>query len=748
MNPLVTPPALPYQLPDFANLSLADYEAAFHQGITEQLAEIAAIVATPGPPTIENTLLPLERSGQLLRRAVGTFHVILWSDGTDEVEALYARLAPEFAAHQDAISMNRALYERLTELDTILEPDDDAARDQRKLASIGEAEEVVDERGLNHDDAAQDQPGSASCSEPAPSSSNVPSLGESRFLLKNRLKQMRRAGVALAEPEQARLRELNERITELQANFGRLLVAGNNAGAVLVSDESELAGLPADTRVTLAQAAEKNGQEGWLIELELPTHQEIIAQLENAGLRARLQAASEARGRDDGETDTRAIITEMARLRAEHAELLGYATHADYVADGNVIETAAAIEELLGQLAEPALANARREAAAFGQPGELASSDWAYLAERERREQLDFDTEELRPYFELESVLHNGVFYAANQLYGLSFVERPDLVGYLPEVRVFEVFRDEPGSLCGGNDDGGRASGNGKAGKGHEPGSGLGLVLYDFYSRPTKRGGAWMGSLVEQSRMLGNQPVVVQNLNVHRPAPGEPTLLNLTNVKTMFHEFGHALHGLLSDTYYPSQSGTNTPSDFVEYPSQVNEVWMLNPQVLANYAKHYQTGEPLPETLAAKLRGSQHFGEGFALVETLGANAIDQAWHRLRSDEAVVEPAAVAEFEARALESAGVNYPPIPPRYRSSYYNHIWASGYSAAYYSYLLSQVFDADTRAWFAEHGGLSRANGEKFRREVLARGFTRDPKASFRALRGRDAEIGPLLELRGLQ
>ncbi|MCL1799927.1 MAG: M3 family metallopeptidase [Promicromonosporaceae bacterium] len=773
MNAFLDPHRLPYQLPDFANLTLADYEEAFHQGIAEQLADIAVIVGQEAPPTVENTLEALERTGQLLRRVIFAFHTILWSDGTDEVEAMYARLAPKYAAHQDAILMNRALYDRLTQLAVAPDSSDEDDDGERVGADFADSTTTVaskadgERRGGK---SISSKMAEASDDERVLEGSPGPTLAETKFLLQTWLKKMRRAGVALEGESAQRLREINEHLTELEAEFGRRLVAGKNAGAVLVTDELELAGIPDDTKATLAAAAHARGDDGWLIDLELPTHQEIVAVLENADLRARIQSAAESRGSHDDETDTREIITEMAALRAEHAKLLGFETHAAYVADGNLIETPEAIEELLGQLAAPALANARREAEALekvrqelssarqatqpatlrtatsrstgsdagssasdpaAEPGSdgrsgITASDWTYLAELNRKHELAFDQEQLRPYLELERVLHDGVFLAANKLYGLSFVERPDLAGYLPEVRVFEVFGE---------------------GDPQVPNQGRGLVLFDVYTRPTKRGGAWMGLLVEQGHMLGQRPVAVQNLNIPVPAEGEPTLLTFTEVKTLFHEFGHALHGLLSDTHYPSQASPEVPRDFVEYPSQVNETWLLDPEILGSYARHYQTGAPMPGEWADHLRESQQLGEGFALVETLGANAIDQAWHRLRVGEQVAA-SEVAEFEERALKEAGVLYPPVPPRYRSTYYNHIWASGYSAAYYAYLMSQVYDTDTRAWFAENGGLTRANGEKFRKEVLSRGYSRDPRNSYRALRGRDVIIEPLLEYRGLR
>ncbi len=667
------PSPLPYELPDFAAISPDDLEPAIVAGMAAQRAEIDAIVADLAAPSVVNTLEALERSGQVLHRVLTVFHNQLAADATPFLEDLDERLAPQLAAHRDAILMDRALYARLSALEgTDLEPDQ-------------------------------------------------------AWLLRRRLLDARRAGVELSDDEQAALRDLNGRLTTLESQFGRRLLAGANAAAVLVTSEEELAGLADDARAGARAAAETRGAEGWLLEMQLPTHQNVVAALANREVRERVQRASESRGADGSEHDTRAVLLEIVRLRAERARLLGYPHHAAYVAEDATAATPEAVEEMLARLAPPAVANARAEAADLtaalqaDHPGEqLRASDWAYYAERVRKERFALDDATLRPYLELERVLHEGVFKAAHQLFGLSFVERPDLVGYHPDVRVWEVFDGE---------------------------SGLGLFLGDFYTRESKRGGAWMNNLVDQNHLLGQRPVVVNNLNIVKPPPGRPTLLVWDEVITLFHEFGHALHGLLSDVRYPSQSGTEVPRDFVEYPSQVNEMWAWEPEILESYAVHHETGEPMPRAWVDAMLASRQLGEGFATTEYLAAALLDQAWHRLAPEEVPTSVDDVVPFEQAALAAAGVDFAPVPPRYRTTYFNHVFGSGYAAAYYSYIWSEVLDADTVRWYEEHGGLSRENGEAFRRTLLARGGSQDPLQSFRDLRGRDADIAALLERRGL-
>ena len=546
---------------------------------------------------------------------------------------------------------------------------------------------------------------------------------ETAWLLHLYRKDFVRAGARLREQQQVRLRALNEEITNLETAFRQAVVAGMEDGAVAVDDAAQLAGLPADTVAALARNAQDRGRDGHLITLKLPTPQGVLESLANRGLRRRVHEASIARGSGvDPSSDTRLTLARLARLRAERARLLGYADHATYVVEDGTAGTTTAVTDLLARLAPPAVRNADAEAAELAAALEaeapeaaLEPWDWAFYSGRVRSERFDIDEAGLRPYLEAERVLRDGVFHAATGLYGVTFTDRPDLRGYADDVRVFEVREAD--------------------------GAGLGLYVLDLYARPGKRGGAWMTSLVVSSRLLGESPVVTNTLNVDHPAEGQPTLLSWDEVITLFHEFGHALHGLFSDVRYPSLSGTHVPRDFVEYPSQVNEMWATHPEVLASYARHHATGEPLAADVADRLRAAQRFGEGFRTTEYLAAAVLDQAWHRLGPQEVPDTAGGVEEFEAAALAAAGLDHPLVPPRYRSAYFNHSFGGGYDAAYYSYVWSEVLDADTVDWFTECGGLDRAAGERFRRELLARGHARDPLGFFRAGRGRDPAIEPL-------
>ncbi|MEV1294324.1 M3 family metallopeptidase [Pseudonocardia sp. NPDC049635] len=548
---------------------------------------------------------------------------------------------------------------------------------------------------------------------------------ESRRLLERHHRDMVRAGAQLGATEQARLRELNEELSGLTTAFGAMLLAGANAAAVHVTDRSRLDGLSDDAVAAAAAAATDRGyDDGWLLTLVLPTGQPALASLTDRTLREELHRASVTRGQH-GEHDTRETVLRIVRVRAERARLLGYPDHASYVIDDATAGTAQAVREMLESLVRGAVANAERELAEIAEsagPDAAPIEPWdrARYAERYRRERFDVDDAALRPYLQVDRVITDGVFRAAAELYGVRFAERTDLPAYHPDVRWWEV-----------SDDSGV----------------LGLFGADLWARPSKRGGAWMNSLVAQSALLGTRPVVLNTLNLVKPAAGEPALLSLDEVRTLFHEFGHALHALFSDVEYPTFSGTSVPRDFVEFPSQVNEMWLADRQILASFARHHATGEPLPPELLSAALAARGYGEGFATTEYLAAALLDQAWHRLTPEEAdaVVDPGA---FEQQALEAAGVAHPLIPPRYRTTYFNHVFGgSGYAAAYYSYIWAEVLDADTVAWFGEHGGLRRENGDRFRREVLSRGGSVDAMAAYRAFRGRDPRIEPLLDRLGL-
>ncbi|MCF7551785.1 M3 family metallopeptidase [Pseudonocardia sp. WMMC193] len=538
---------------------------------------------------------------------------------------------------------------------------------------------------------------------------------ESARLAQRYLTDAVRAGAELGDAEKERLKALNAQLSRLSTTFSARLLAGANAAAVHVHDVAKLDGMSPGAISAAAAAATSRGHEGgFLLTLVLPTGQPVLESLTDRELRRQVFEASIHRGLG-GEHDTRDVVLEITALRAERARLLGYPTHADYVIEDATAGTVDAVASMLADLAPPAMRNADSEA---NEIGALEPWDWTFAAEQVRRERFEVDAALLRPYLELESVLQHGVFHAAEQLYGIQLHPRHDLVGYHPDVRFWEVFDVD--------------------------GTPLGLFGGDYYARESKRGGAWMNALVGQSFLLDEKPVVMNTLNITKPAEGEPTLLTIDEVRTLFHEFGHALHGLFSAVRYPTFSGTSVPRDFVEFPSQVNEMWLARPEILARYARHHLTGEPLPAELLEKLLASRTFGEGYRTTEYLAAALLDQAWHTITVDDTVTD---VEAFEAEALRKAGIAHPLIPPRYRSTYFNHVFAGGYSAGYYSYIWSEVLDADTVAWFAENGGLRRENGDHFRRTLLSRGGAVDAMDAYRAFRGRDPQIRNLLERRNL-
>jgi peptidyl-dipeptidase Dcp len=668
-NPLLSRSPLPYGLPPFADIPASHYAEAVEAGLAEHLAEIQAVVDNPEPASFTNTAVAMERSGRLLERATASFFTLVSADASDAILDLETELSPRLSAHEDDIFLNRGLFDRFGAIDTT---DCDA---------------------------------------------------ESARLVEEYLKEFRQSGIHLDVAGQERLKAVNAELSRLGTEFGQRVKEAMKSAALLLDSEDELAGLPADDVASAAEAARVAGHDGkFLLTLIQPTNQPAMAALENREVRRRLFEASVSRGSAGGDLDVLALARSMAGLRAEKAALLGFANYAELEADRQTAPDFEAVQIMLGRLVPAAVRNADAEAAALaeiaGHP--LEAWDWAFYSAKVRREKYAVDEQALRPYFELDRVLRDGIFHAATSLYGITFHERGDLAGYHPDVRVWEVR--------------------------NEDGSGLGLFLGDYYTRETKRGGAWMNSLVEQSGLLGTNAVVINNLNISKPPAGEPTLLTLDELRTAFHEFGHALHGLLSSVTYPRFSGTSVPRDFVEYPSQVNEMWILWPEVLENYARHYATGEQLPQDVVDKLNESRLWGEGFATTEYLGAALLDLAWHVLEPGNVPEDP---LEFEAKALAAAGIAHPLIPPRYRTGYFQHIFAgAGYAAGYYSYIWSEVLDAETVVWFTENGGMTRANGERFRQELLSRGNSRDPLESFRILRGRDAGLEPLLKRRGLE
>ncbi len=663
--------------PPFDRIENAHYLPAFERGMAEHIAEVEAIAGQGAGPDFENTIAALELSGQLLSRVSAVFFALSSAHTNEEIQALEQQLAPELAAHNDAILLNRDLFARVSAL---------------------------------HEDRE--------------------SLGldpESLRLLERTYIDFVRAGAALDARQQERLRDINARIAVLQTRFSQNVLSEVNDLAIVVDSREELTGLD---EALITAAAEQAGERGLPGQFVLPllntSGQPALASLRNRDLRRRMLETSLSRGSRGGEYDNRETLTEVLRLRAERARLLGYENHAAYVLEDETAGSVAAVNQRLAELAPPTAVNARREAADLqrmidGEGGDfsLAAWDWSYYTEILRAERFDFDESELRPYFELDNVLRRGVFFAAEELFGIRFEERPDLPVYQEDVRVFEVF-DVTG----------------------EP---LALFIADFYARPNKRGGAWMNAYVAQSHLLGTRPVIGNHLNVTKPPEGEPTLLTFDEVVTAFHEFGHALHGMFSDVRYPSFSGTRVPRDFVEYPSQVNEMWAVWPEVLENYAVHHETGEAMPRELLDKVLSTRQFNQGFATAEYLAASIVDQALHQLAPEE-VPGADEVMAFEAAALERAGLAMDEIPPRYRATYFSHIMG-GYSAGYYSYIWSEVLDADSVRWFEENDGLLRENGAHFRSSLLSRGGSEDAMTLFRNFRGRDADINALLERRGL-
>jgi peptidyl-dipeptidase Dcp len=675
-NPFAHPSTLEYQLPPFSSILEEHYLPAFYAGARAQLAEVKAIIDSPDHANFENTIVALERSGQLLSRMLLVFYNKSSSDTNDAIDAIEEEIAPKLAAHQDAIRLNPALFSRIKEL-----------FDNRNSLN------------LNNEDL---------------------------WLLERYHRDFIYAGAHLADGEREKLKELNEQLSRLETQFSKNVLADTNDLAMVVDDLAELAGLSENQIAAAATAAEDRGLKGkWLIGMVNFTGNPILATLHNRQLRQRIMEASLLKANRDNENDNKTVLLQMATLRAERAKLFGVRTHAEYIIQEQTAVHPDNVHRMLRQIAPAAVRNARAEGAdlqraisAEGNTFELSSSDWDLYSEQVRLAKYNIDRTAMRPYFELDRVLHDGVFFAANKLFGITFNERFDLVAYHPEARTFEVA--------------------------NEDGSPIGLFIGDYFTRDSKRGGAWMNNLVDQNHLLSQLPVVVNNLNIPKPPPGEPALLTFDETTTLFHEFGHALHGLFSKVKYPRVSGTNVQRDFVEFPSQVNEMWMLWPEVVENYARHHVTGEKLPQAWIENLHAAATFNEGHATTSYLAAAILDLAWHSLTTDDSVAD---VVAFEAEAIAAYGLDYSPVPTRYRSTYFSHIFAGGYSAGYYGYIWSEILDADTVDWFKENGGLVRANGDHFRHELLSRGGSIDAMQMFRNFRGRAATIEPLLKRRGL-
>jgi len=670
-NPFFKTSTLPLQYPAFDKIRNEHFAPAFKAGMEQELKEVAAIANNPKPATFENTVVALERGGQLLRRVRTAFSNLQGANTNDALDAIDQEMSPKLAAHADAIYLNAKLFQRIQSL-----------YDKR------------DKLGLD---------------------------AESAYLLERYHLDFVRAGAKLNAADKEKLKALNGQIATLQTTFTQNVLKETNASALVVDTREELAGISEAAINAAAAAAKERGLQGkYVIALMNTTGQPPLSELTNDGVRARLMAASQARGSRGGEFDNREVVRKLATLRAEQANLLGYENFAAYSLEDQTAKTPANVNKLLAELAKPAVNNARREGADLealaGKP--VTAADWSYYTDKVRAQRYAFDEKQLKPYFELDSVLQNGVFFAATRLYGITFKERKDLPVYNPDVRVFDVYDAD--------------------------GKQLAIFIADMYARSNKQGGAWMNEYVSQSKLMGTRPVVANHLNIPKPPAGEPTLLTFDEVRTAFHEFGHALHGMFSDVKYPRFAGPSVPRDFVEYPSQVNEMWAVWPEVLANYAKHYKTGAAMPQELLDKVTASRKFNQGFTTTEYLSASLLDQRWHQLKPSQV---PSDVLAFEAAALKDAGVDYALVPPRYRTTYFSHAFSGGYSAGYYAYLWSEKLDADSVEWFKENGGLLRKNGDWFRKTLLSRGGTADAMELFHNFRGRDAVIEPLLERRGL-
>lgn len=675
-NPLLKESALPYHYPPFDKIKDEHFVPAIEAGMREQLKEIEPIANISEKATFENTVVALERTGRLLDRAEQTFSNLNSCNTNPAMQKIETEMAPKLAAHRDAIHLNGKLFARIQEL-----------YDKR------------DKLGLDP---------------------------ESAYLLERYYKDFVRAGAKLSDPDKERLKKINSELATLQTQFEQNVLKEKNASSVVVDRKEDLAGLSDSQMATVTNAAKAEHKEGkFVIQIQNTTGQPLLKSLQNRQLRERIMQTSLSRNSKGGPFDTKQVVLRTAQLRAEKAKLLGYENWAAYQLEDQTAHDVATVNKLLGDLAPPAVANAKREAADMQKivdqengGFQVAAWDWDFYSEKVRKERYAFDESELRPYYELNHVILDGVFFAAGKLYGLTFKERKDLPVYQPDVRVFEVYDHD--------------------------GKPLALFLGDYYARPSKRGGAWMNEYVEQSGLFATKPVVANHLNIPKPPPGEPTLLTHEEVRTAFHEFGHALHGMFSNVKYPRFSGTSVPRDFVEYPSQVNEMWATWPEVLKNFAKHYKTGEPMPQALLDKVEAAKKFNQGFKTTEYLSASLLDQTWHQLNPSDI---PKDAVEFEKEALHKAGVDFPPVPPRYRSFYFSHAFAGGYSAGYYSYLWSEVLDADSVEWMKEHGGLKRENGDHFREALLSRGGSADALSLFKNFTGRDPYIEPLLKRRGL-
>ncbi len=676
-NPFFTPSKLPFEAPPFNKIKDSDYKPALEEGMKQQLEEIKKIADNPAPPTFENTLVALEKSGQLLTRVSLVFNAVTSANTDSLLQQVQEDEAPKLAANDDAIFLNEKLFKRVK-----------SVYNQRNKLELD------------------------------PESQKLISYYYDKFV---------HMGANLADKEKVKLKKLNEEEATLIAKFVNKLLAGTKAGALVVSNESKLAGLSQSELDAASQAAlSRNLTEKWLIPLQNTTQQPDLQLLEDRETRKQLFENSWDRTEHNDINDTRAIIEHIAQIRAVKAKLLGYQNYAAWRLENQMAKTPGNVEKFLAKLVPPTVANEKKEASAIqstinnsNQNFKLQPWDWNYYAEQLRKTRFNLNDSDVRQYFVLENVLQKGIFYEAHELYGLTFKEIHNIPVYQKDVRVFEVY-DKDSSL-------------------------LALFYADYFKRDNKSGGAWMDNFVQQSKLLGTKPVVYNVANFTKPAPGKPALLSYDDVTTMFHEFGHALHGMFADEEYPSLSGTNVPRDFVELPSQINEHWALYPKILEHYALNYKTGKPIPEELVEKIKKSNLFNQGYDFTELLEAADLDMAWHTLPADAPEQNS---DKFEVESLKKDSLYIQQVPPRYRSSYFMHIWGNGYAAGYYAYLWSEMLDDDAFQWFMDHGGLTRQNGDRFRKMILSRGATEDYNKMFHDFTGHDPDIEPMLKNRGLE
>ncbi|WBO23223.1 M3 family metallopeptidase [Sphingomonas abietis] len=675
-NPFATPSTLPFQAPRFDLIKDSDYQPAFETAMAQHLVEVQKIANNPAAPTFDNTIGALEKSGRMLDRVSLAFFGVAQANTNDTLDKVQEAEAPKLSQHGDAVNLNPKLFARVKTL-----------WDKRAALKL---------------------------------------TAEQTQVLKIYYDGFVHAGAQLSAADQTKLKALNTQLASLETSYQQKLLAAAKAGGLVVDDKAKLAGLDDGKIAAAANDAKGRGLDGkWLIPLQNTTQQPSLEDMTDRATREALFHSSITRAEKGDANDTRPVIQQLAMLRAQKAQLLGYPSWAAYTLYDQMAKTPQAAEAFMEQLGTATAPEQKREAAELqaqidkdGDKIQLKPWDWDHYAAQVRQAKYDLDQNQVKPYFELHTVLEQGVFYAANQLYGVTFKRRTDIPVYQPDVMVYTVYDKD--------------------------GSELGLMYFDYFKRDNKSGGAWMSNFVGQSKLLGTKPVIYNVANFQKPAEGQPALISSDDVTTMFHEFGHALHGLFANQIYPTVSGTNTARDWVEFPSQFNEHWALDPKVLAHYAKNYKTGAPIPQALVDKIKKAANFNQGYALGEVIAAAMLDMDWHSLPASAPKQD---VDQFETAALAKTGLDVTDVPPRYRSSYFLHIWSNGYSAGYYAYLWTQMLEHDSYHWFMDHGGLTRENGQRFRDMILSKGHTEDYGPMFKAFYGKDPDVGPMLEEHGL-